>query len=151
MKVFDDNILSKKQFKFRKPCSGITRDYMDKRKMFFMELMKDPSNPYTLYYGGNYNAKGNINYKCGDIGNSDKSKKFLFENIKRKGKGFGINKDLMFDNTDDFDKMSVFTFYNDGSNKGYFPKSNDNRNVSCKMTKNKIMQYPSIYKYFACG
>lgn len=151
MKVFDDNILSKKQFKFRKPCSGITRDYMDKRKMFFMELMKDPSNPYTLYYGGNYNAKGNINYKCGDIGNSNKCKKFLFENIKRKGKGFGINKDLMFDNTDDFDKISVFTFYNDGSNKGYFPKSNDNRNVSCKMTKNKIMQYPSIYKYFACG
>ena len=150
-KVFNDNTLSKKQLKFRKPCSGITRDYMDKKKIFFMELMKDPTNPYTLYYGGNYNMKGNINYKCGDIGNGDNGKKFVFENMKRQGKGFGMNKDLMFENPDDFEKMSVFTFYNDGSNKGYFPKSNENRNGSCKMTKNKIMQYPSIYKYFACG
>ena len=149
----------------RQPFSGISQEYIDKKRQFFMDLMRDPSNPYSLYwsnkmlskgFGVTTNVKGTLNcvpnlglinfnnshsqlphtnstiYSPEELSNINKIKRFQYEHLKHN------------DNNDKSLSHNASTFYN--VSKYYIPKTTD-RTSSCK-TKLKLVQYPSIYKYF---
>ena len=180
--ILDDTFYNKQSRErfIRKPFTGISQDVLDRKKMFFIDLMKDPSNPYSLYYtekllkgnASTVNLKGTngyltspyshgASYTPAELSNIDRIKRFQFEQMKQKKNYMNSkNKDMQVDdrmNSDEIEKMNLSTFYNggkggfnDGSGR-FVPTSGEKRNEGCKKGNVKLMKYPSIYKYFAYG
>ena len=136
----------------RVPFSNISQEYIDKKKQMFMELMKDPSNPYSLYWTDKFLAKtsnmttsykGTINCvpNISIINNnscSNKDNEFIFEQNKKS--------QTLFQNeiNDCSPELSTMLISN---NHQFCPKMKDNF-AKTKTARNKLVQYPSIYKYF---
>ena len=149
--------------------------------MFFIDLMKDPSNPYSLYYtekmllkgnGTTANVKGANGYLTSpfshsnaytpaELSNIDRIRRFQYEQMKQKKNYMNSkNKDSLLDdriNSDEIEKINVSTFYNGGrggfsdGNGRFVPTLGEKRNEGSKKGNVKLMKYPSIYKYFAYG
>lgn len=136
----------------RVPFSNISQEYIDKKKQMFMELMKDPSNPYSLYWTDKFLAKasnmippykGTINCvpSISVINNnscSNKDNECFFEQNK--------NTHNLFQNEINDYSPDISTLIISNNHK-FCPKMRDNLAKS-KSTRNKLVQYPSIYKYF---
>ena len=153
----------------RQPFSGISQEYIDKKKQFFMDLMRDPNNPYSLYwsnkmlskgFGVTTNVKGTLNcvpnlglinfnnshsqlpytnstiYSPEELSTITKIKRCQYEHLKHNNNNDNHNDKSLSHNAS--------TFYN--ISKYYIPKTTE-RTSSCN-TKLKLVQYPSIYKYF---
>jgi hypothetical protein len=155
----------------RQPFSGISQEYIDKKKQFFMDLMRDPNNPYSLYwsnkmlskgFGVTTNVKGTLNcvpnlglinfnnshsqlpytnntiYSPEELSTITKIKRCQYEHLKHNNNNNNDN------HNDKSLSHNASTFYN--ISKYYIPKTTE-RTSSCN-TKLKLVQYPSIYKYF---
>ena len=136
----------------RVPFSNISQEYIDRRKQMFMELMKDPSNPYSLYWtdrflNKNYNmntiVKGTVNCvpNIGLISNNNPNNSFMhltpndcfFDRTQR-------NQMMMQNELNDINIPDI-SYIGAGFSQP-LPK---------KLSKSgsaRLVQYPSIYKYF---
>ena len=136
----------------RVPFSNISQEYIDRRKQMFMELMKDPSNPYSLYWtdrflNKNYNmntiVKGTVNCvpNIGLISNNNLNNSFMYQTPN----------DCFFERTQR-NQMMMQNELNDINipdisyiGAGY------SQPLPKKLSKSgsaRLVQYPSIYKYF---
>lgn len=136
----------------RVPFSNISQEYIDRKKQMFMELMKDPSNPYSLYWtdrflNKNYNmntfVKGTVNCvpNIGLMVNNNPNNSFMhltpndcfFDRTQR-------NQIMMENELNDINIPDI-SYIGAGYSQPLPKKLN-------KSGSARLVQYPSIYKYF---
>ena len=135
----------------RKPFTGITQDYIDKKKQFFMGLLKDPSNPYSICwsdkilnkgYGVATNVKGTVNcvpnLALVNLNNSNCQHSYANNtlytpaDITKIGNKNYLDGERMFSKVDDDCRKKM-----------------SERTSSCKLGRMNLDKYPTIQKYFS--
>ena len=135
----------------RKPFTGITQDYIDKKKQFFMGLLKDPSNPYSICwsdkilnkgYGVITNVKGTVNCVPNlaliNLNNSNCQNSYANNTLYTPA---DITK---FVNKNHLDGERMFSKVDDDCRKKI-----SERTSSCKLGRMNLDKYPTIQKYFS--